>query len=248
MELSKSEIQSINALKSAHGRKKNDAFVVEGPKMIKELLSSSLNIKLLIGTEEFFALHHDILEESFTRMIKEKDLQRLSHLSTSNQVLAVVEYPSLQELKINETELILVLDTIQDPGNLGTIIRTADWFGISQIICSQETADAYSPKVAQASMGSAFRVNIHYCNLAEVLTKYSEKMPIYGSLLEGDNIYESTLEKRGFLIIGNESKGISNELIPLIHKGLYIPRAEGSHTESLNASVANGILLSIFSK
>lgn len=248
MELSKSEIQTINALKSAHGRKKNHAFVVEGPKMLEELLASRFKIKLLIGTEDFFSLHTDLLEESYSRRIKEKELQKLSHLSTANQVLAVVEFPIQEELKIKDTEFILVLDTIQDPGNLGTIIRTADWFGVDQILCSHETADAYSPKVVQASMGSAFRTKIHYCNLPEVLLKYSNNMPIYGSLLDGEDIYKTKLVKRGFLIIGNESKGISTELRKLIQHGLYIPQVEGSKAESLNASVANGILLSIFSK
>lgn len=248
MELSKSEIQSINALKSAHGRKKYKAFVVEGPKMIEELLISKFTINLLIATESFYTMYPDLTEESYARVVKDKDLQRISHLSTSNQVLAVVEYPNPQELKINDQELVLVLDTIQDPGNLGTIIRTADWFGVHLILCSKETADAFSPKVVQSSMGSVFRAQIHYGDLAEILSQHSDSMPIYGSLLDGENIHSTPLEKRGFLIIGNESKGISDALKPLIHKGLYIPQAEGSKTESLNASVANGILLSLFSK
>lgn len=216
--------------------------------MIKELLNSDFIIKLLIGTDDFFGLNQDILEESFSRKVKEKELQRVSHLNTCNQALAVVEYPSPQELSISENELILVLDTIQDPGNLGTIIRTADWFGVNQILCSKETADCFSPKVVQASMGSAFRTNIHYCNLEEVLIKHSDRMPIYGSLLDGEDIYKNKLEKHGFLIIGNESKGISKEIRKLIQHGLYIPQSKNSKAESLNASVATGVLLSIFSK
>jgi len=248
MELSKSEIQNIKALKSAHGRKKHQAFVVEGPKMIKELLDSDFKIKQLIGTDEFFSLNPSLIEESFIRRIKEKELQRISHLSTANQVLAVLEYPRPKELSISDSDFVLVLDTIQDPGNLGSIIRTADWFGLKQILCSKETADAFSPKVVQSSMGSVFRTKIHYCNLAETLSMHRHNMPIYGSLLEGEDIYKTTLEKRGFIVIGNESKGISEELKALIQKGLLIPASKGSKTESLNASVATGILLSIFSK
>lgn len=248
MEISKSEIKLINSLKTSHGRKKHGAFLVEGPKMVEELLQSSLDIQLLIATDDWHHENSNLVNEPFTRVAKAKDLERVSQLSTANQVLAVVSTPTVTKVNIPNNELILVLDTIQDPGNLGTIIRTADWFGIETILCSEDTTDAFSPKVVQSSMGSVFRKNIHYTNLQKILEENTHHLPIYGSLLNGQNIYELQLEKKGFVVIGNESKGISNEIQKLISQAIYIPQAQGSKTESLNASIATGIILSIFSK
>lgn len=248
MEISKSEVKLINALKTSHGRKKHGVFLVEGPKMIEELIQSNFEIKLLIATDEWFRENRELVDEPFAREIKSKELERVSQLSTANQVLAVVNSPSETEFHIPNNELILVLDTIQDPGNLGTIIRTADWFGINTILCSKETTDAYSPKVVQSSMGSVFRKNIHYTDLKTILETNSHQLPIYGSLLNGENIYKIKLDQKGFIVIGNESKGISNEIQKLISQAIYIPQAENSKTESLNASIATGIILSIFSK
>jgi len=181
-------------------------------------------------------------------VVKSKELERVSQLTTANQVLALVSSTTETEFHIPNNELILVLDTIQDPGNLGTIIRTADWFGINTILCSKETTDAYSPKVVQSSMGSVFRKNIYYTDLKEVLENNTHQLPIYGSLLNGENIYKTKLEQKGFIVIGNESKGISTEIQKLITQAIYIPQADNSKTESLNASIATGIILSIFSK
>lgn len=248
MEINKSELKLINALKTSHGRKKQGAFLVEGPKMIEELLQSSFDIRLLIATDEWYHTNSGWTNEPFARVVKSKDLERVSQLSTANQVLAVVASPIDRSLHIPDNELILVLDTIQDPGNLGTIIRTADWFGINTILCSRETTDAFSPKVVQSSMGSVFRKNIHYTDLEEVLAQNKGQLPIYGSLLNGKNIYKISLEQKGFIVIGNESKGISEEIQKLITQAIYIPQAENSKAESLNASIATGIILSIFSK
>ncbi len=248
MEISKSEIKLVNSLKTSHGRKKHGVFLVEGPKMLEELLQSNFEVKLLIATNEWYDNNTKLVDESFARVIKSKDLDRVSQLSTANQVLAVVYTPRNSQSPLPSDELILVLDTIQDPGNLGTIVRTADWFGINTILCSKETTDAYSPKVVQSSMGSVFRKNIKYIDLKEVLAENIHQLPIYGSLLNGKNIYNQDLEKKGFIVIGNESKGISKEIQKLISQPVYIPQAENSKTESLNASIATGILLSIFSK
>ncbi|NPD46475.1 MULTISPECIES: RNA methyltransferase [unclassified Lentimicrobium] len=248
MEISKSEIKLINAIKTSHGRKKHGVFLVEGPKMIEELLQSNFDIKLLIATDNWYLENNKIVNEPFARVVKSKDLERVSQLSTANQVLAVVNSPMSNELHIPNDELILVLDTIQDPGNLGTIIRTADWFGINTILCSKETTDAYSPKVVQSSMGSVFRKKIYYTELKTALSSNSHQLPIYGSLLQGENIYELSLNKKGFIVIGNESKGISKEIQKLITQAIYIPQADNSKAESLNASIATGIILSIFSK
>lgn len=248
MEINKSEIKLINALKTSHGRKKHGVFLVEGPKMVEELLQSHFEIKILIATDEWYRENNKIIDEPFARVVKSKDLERLSQLSTANHVLAVVTSPTEAKFHIPNNELILVLDTIQDPGNLGTIIRTADWFGINTILCSRETTDAYSPKVVQSSMGSVFRKKIHYTDLKEALEENMHELPIYGSLLNGENIYKKKLEQKGFIVIGNESQGISSELQKLITQAIYIPQAKNSKTESLNASIATGIILSIFSK
>lgn len=248
MEISKSEIKLINSLKTSHGRKKHGVFLVEGPKMVEELLQSNFKIKLLIATHDWYHENSNLVNESFARVVKDKDLERVSQLSTANHVLAVVDTPTGVEVKIPNNELILVLDTIQDPGNLGTIIRTADWFGINTILCSEDTTDAYSPKVVQSSMGSVFRKNIHYTHLQKILKENTHQLPIYGSLLNGKNIYELELAKKGFIVIGNESKGISSEIQKLISEAIYIPQAQNSKAESLNASIATGIILSIFSK
>ena len=247
MEITKSEIKTVLSLHTAHGRKKAQLFLVEGPKLVEELLGSDYEISLLLVNEKWLQKNPDFENKRNTRLLSDHQLQKLSLFSASNQVMAVVGYQEYPPLKISDDELILVLDTIQDPGNLGTIIRTAEWFGIKQIVCSKETADAFNPKTVQASMGSVFRIRIHYTDLVNFLQSYSQ-MPVYGSLLSGDPIYDLNLSKAGFLIIGNESKGISPDLQKLITQALYIPKHESSSTESLNASVACGILLSAFTK
>jgi TrmH family RNA methyltransferase len=243
MILSKSEIKTILALKTAHGRKKHAAFLVEGPKLISELLSSELTIKHLLATEEWISNHYSQIPQNLSIALTPKELDKYSLLKASNQVIAVVNYPNEKELIFDFSKFILVLDTIQDPGNLGTIIRTADWFGIHQILCSKETADLYNPKVVQSAMGSVFRVQLQYTDLFDIL-KQHHNIPVYGTLLEGRNISEIDFSSRGFVVIGNESKGISDPLLQLVSQAVYIPRSDNSITESLNASVACGILLS----
>lgn len=240
MSLSKAEIKIIQALKTAHGRKKHQAFLVEGPKLVEELLSTQFKVKHILATEDWINTHSISKDVS---LFKSLELDKFSLLTKANQVIAVVEYPNIEESKLDTTQYILVLDTVQDPGNLGTIIRTADWFGIHQIVCSKETADIFNPKVVQASMGSVFRVHVYYRDLIETLNLHKD-LPVYGTLLEGSNINQIQFEKKGFIIIGNESKGISEELKKRVQHAVYIPRALNSKTESLNASVACGILLS----
>jgi len=248
MEISKSEIKLINALSKSHGRKKHQAFLVEGIKMIEELLQSGIEIALIAGTSVWQESYPEISSQGNFRLIRNSDLQKLSNFSTSNQVIAIAKTPQQSELRVEDDELVLVLDTIQDPGNMGTIIRTADWFGINKIICSKETVDAYSSKVVQSSMGSLFRSRIHYTNLPEFFDKHGKNREIYGSLLRGDNIYQLDLKKSGFIIIGNESKGISEELQQYINQAIYIPRSKNSQAESLNAAIACSIILSEFNR
>lgn len=241
MHISKSDLKSIVALQTPHGRKKQAAFLVEGPKLIEELLESKMLIKHLLVTQDWLESHPHY--SGSTLILKPSELDRYSLFSKANQVIAVVHYPkpALQHLDLNKH--ILVLDTIQDPGNMGTILRTAEWFGINQVICSHETVDIYNPKVVQASMGSIFRIQVQYTDLHKTITTHSQ-LPVYGTLLKGTPLQDIQFKDRGFIIIGNESKGISEPLKKLINQAVYIPKSEYSKTESLNASVACGILLS----
>ncbi len=248
MELSNAETKLVNALKTTHGRKKHQAFLVEGVKMVEELLLSDLNIVLLAATAEWEKGHPQNIQHHFYRGLKERELQKLSNFNTSNQVIAVASLPHQQRFEMSDKDLVLVLDTIQDPGNLGTIIRTADWFGVDKILCSKETADAYNPKVVQASMGSVFRAKLYYTNLAEVLQAHQHTHRIYGSLLQGDNFYQQDLKDSGFIVIGNESKGISPQIQKLVNQAIYIPKNKNSKAESLNAAVACSIILAEFAR
>lgn len=248
MEICKSEIKLINALNKSHGRKRYQAFLVEGVKMVDELLFSEMKVLFIAATKTWLDDHPEFADKDVFRLLSDRELQKLSGFSSSNQVLAVAETPANTQVSIKKDELILVLDTIQDPGNMGTIIRTADWFGVDQIICSKETVDAFSSKVVQASMGSLFRSKIHYIDLVEFLTKYKDSHHIYGSLLSGENIYKLDLKQTGFVVIGNESKGISDDLQLIINQAIFIPRNEKSKAESLNAAVACSIILSEFGK
>jgi len=244
MEISNADIKLINALGKSHGRKKHHAFLVEGVKMVDEVLQSDLSIHLIVATKEWLQDHLKFADQENFRLLTERELKKISNFSTSNQVLVVAQTPEETAIKIENEELVLVLNTIQDPGNMGTIIRTADWYGINKIICTKETVDAYSPKVVQSSMGSVFRSQIYYTNIVEVLEQNDK--PIYGSLLSGDNIYKLNLKPNGFIIIGNESKGISPEVQKLITQAIYIPSFKDSKAESLNAAIACGIILSEF--
>lgn len=241
MSLNKTDIKIIQSLKTSHGRKKHQLFLVEGPKMVDELLQTKLNVNYILSTQDWYDSHLKIKED--VSVLKQSELDKLSLFSKANQVIAVVEYPKNKDFVPDTNKYILVLDTIQDPGNLGTIIRTAEWFGIQQIICSLETADIFNPKVVQASMGSVFRVNTHYLDLSEIISTYNH-IPVYGTLLEGQDIKDIPFSDKGFILIGNESKGISDELKNLITQSVFISPASNSKTESLNAAVACGILLS----
>ena len=246
MEISKADIKLINALSKSHGRKKYHAFLVEGVKMVSEVLNSDIKIQLIAATKEWLCDNPKFSEQDNFRLITERELKKISNFSTSNQVMVVAQKPDEVDLKLEDDELVLVLDTIQDPGNMGTIIRTADWYGINKIICSPQTVDAYSSKVVQSSMGSVFRSRVYYTNIVELLKKYDK--PIYGSLLSGDNMYHLNLKPSGFIIIGNESKGISPEVQKLITQAIYIPSHKHSKAESLNAAIACGIILSEFNR
>jgi len=175
-------------------------------------------------------------------------MQQISNLKTASSVLAVVDIPSVTIATIPRNELILALDDIQDPGNLGTIIRLADWFGINYIVCSLSTADAYGPKTVQATMGSLSRIKIVYTDLYSFLEPLAEKIPIYGTFLEGENIYKAELSVNGVIVMGNEGKGISPEIAKLVSKKLLIPPFSDNSPESLNVAVATAITCSEFKR
>lgn len=232
-------------------RKTHLQFIAEGPKLLSELANSSFKI------EGIYALSSWINSSGFkfsngtiVTEVSEKELGRISALKTPNQVLATVQIPENISPEITTlNDLVLMLDDIRDPGNMGTIIRTADWFGIKQIICSNTCVDIYNPKVVQATMGSLFRVKVYYTNLKEFLDKLPKDHPVYGTMLEGESIYYSKLEKSGTIIIGNESRGISKDLIPLISNKITIPNYSFKSTdsaESLNASTATAIVCAEF--
>ncbi len=254
--LSKNKIKFINSLKKKKHRNETGLFIAEGVKLVSEILASGFRVPLLCATPEWSEATAYKSQANIKELITitQEELKRISGQSNPNQVLALVEQPAQE---INEekmlNELSLVLDSINDPGNLGTIIRIADWFGISNLICSQDTVDVYNPKVIQSTMGSICRVTVQYRVLNEFLAKYynSEDFIIYGSSLEGKNIFDAPLSSKGFIVMGNESHGISQELLPYINTQLYIPnysRVSGYRAESLNVSVAAGIICAEFRK
>ena len=238
--LSKNELKYIQSLCQKKQRTAERLFIVEGVKLVKELIEANYPIKNIYALEEWAAPTTAI---PITR-INAIELEKISSLQTPNQVLAVVE----QQEPIGEPslkgKLTLMLDGIQDPGNLGTLIRIADWFGIDQIIASHDTVELYNPKVIQSTMGSFLRVNIWYKDIATVLEQ--QEIPVYGALLEGESIYKTDPPTEGILLIGNESKGIREPLLPLITHRITIPRI--GKAESLNAAVATGILLSTLTR
>jgi TrmH family RNA methyltransferase len=225
-------------------RDKEQLFVVEGEKSVNEILDSSFNVRMIYYTHEcdFSDKHPYAIKISSTEM------QQISNLKTASSVLAVVDIPSVTIATIPRNELILALDDIQDPGNLGTIIRLADWFGINYIVCSLYTADAYGPKTVQATMGSLTRIKIVYTDLYPFLALLTEKIPIYGTFLEGENIYKAELSVNGVIVMGNEGKGISPEITKLVSKKLLIPAFSDNSPESLNVAMATAITCSEFKR
>ena len=235
--LSKSHIKLITSLKQKKQRLQHGFFVVEGVKTIKELLLSKLTLYALYTTESFKIDAKDEI------LITEAELKRISFLTTPNKALAIFKTPEVKP--IDHSGLVLALDAIRDPGNLGTIIRLCDWFGVKDLVCSKETVDCFNPKVIQATMGSITRVNISYIDLELFLNETS--LPIYGAFMEGEMVYGSTLPEKGVLVMGNEANGVSKEIEALIKNKISIPRfGDLQATESLNVATATAILLSEF--
>lgn len=235
--LSKTERKYIQSLCQKKQRQSEGLFVAEGTKLAEELLNSNYRIRKLYVLADWVPTVSSKVE---TVTVTEDELQKISNLQTPNKVLMVVEQNLPVSPPVLSKGLTLALDGIQDPGNLGTIIRIADWFGISQIIAGEHTAELYNPKVIQSTMGSFIRVQIWYQSLPDILR--SSTLPVYGAMLNGKNINGLQRITDGIIVIGNESKGISRELLPYITQPITIPRIGGA--ESLNAAVATGIILS----
>jgi TrmH family RNA methyltransferase len=237
--VSKNQIKLITSLQQKKYRYSNKLFFAEGVKVIQELLHSNFELEHLYSTQNDF----DEVSSLRKTIIDDNDLKKISALATPNSCLAV--FKMQMEKKIIEAGLILGLDSIRDPGNLGTILRLCDWFGINQLLCTKETVDIYNPKVVQATMGSIARVNVNYIDLNAFLDQ--TKLPIFGTFMDGENIYQSALPQEGIIIMGNEANGISAELEKLIQKRLSIPRfGDIQKTESLNVATATAIILSEF--
>ena len=235
--LSKSQIKLITSLKQKKYRQDLGFFVVEGVKTIKELLASNLKLHALYTTESF---NIDAKDEV---LISETDLKRISFLKTPNTALAVFKIP--EQTAVETKGLIVALDDVRDPGNLGTIIRLCDWFGIKQLVCSKATVDCFNPKVIQATMGSITRVNISYVDL-EAFLKDTD-MPVFGAFMDGENVYKKQLPQHGVLVMGNEANGVSKAVEVLITEKISIPRfGDLQATESLNVATATSILISEF--
>lgn len=252
--ISKNKTKFIISLQKKKIRDEENLFVIEGDKLVKEFLKANKNIRILAAKPEFInSLPEELLNlTEEVEILSYGELKQISSLKTPHNALAVVvkSDPVTDKEEIFD-QLAVLLDCVQDPGNLGTIIRAAAWFGIKTIVCSRESVDVYNPKVIQASMGAILHVNVHFADLKEFLVEAkNRKLPVFGTVLDGESIYDHKLGQKGLIILGNESKGISGELIPYITDKLIIPGAGASKPgiESLNVSMAASIVFSEFSR
>ncbi|MDN3618691.1 RNA methyltransferase [Polaribacter undariae] len=241
MSISKNQFKLITSLSQKKYRQKHKLFIAEGIKVVQEILNSSFELETLFCTDDFSS---DVLEEKIVR-VSEADLKKISNLKTPNKALGIFKIPD--EKPNSNNGLTLALDAINDPGNLGTIIRLCDWFGVAELICSKDTVDCYNQKVVQASMGSLTRISIRYVDLTEYLSETQK--PTFIADMDGKNVYKTSLPKEGVLIMGNEANGVSNEIKNLITHKISIPRfGDTQETESLNVATATAILLSEFKR
>lgn len=250
--ISKNKIKFIKSLQNKKVRDEERLFVIEGDKLVKEFLSAEINIKMLIAKAEFI----DGLQPGLTgfadnlEAVSYEELKQISTLKTPHNALAVVSIPD-SEINIPEilNRLCVALDFVQDPGNMGTIIRAAGWFGIKNIVCSLDCVDKYNPKVVQASMGAILHVNVICYDLKKLFSYAAENsVPVFGTMLEGKSIYSHEPENKGIILLGNESKGISDELIPYITEKIKIPKFSDAKEgiDSLNVGMAASIVFSEF--
>ena len=239
--ITKNQIKYINSLQQKKFRVEHQSFVVEGAKSVIELLNADFELELLFVTDDFFKENEAIFQTLSIQpeIVKAEELEKAGSFSSNNAALAVVKTKENLELLVKEKEFALILDDIRDPGNLGTIIRIADWYGVTKIICSPSTVDYYNPKVINATMGSFTRVSLYYVDLVDFIK--NQQVNIYGTLLDGENIHHTVFNDSGYIIIGNEANGISDEITELITHKITIPRFGGA--ESLNAGIATAVVL-----
>ena len=241
MSISKNQLKLITSLSQKKYRQKHNLFIAEGVKVLNELLNSTFEIETLFCTDDFEVA---ISEKKIVR-ISETELKKVSTLKSPNKALGLFKIP--KEKALQNSGFTIALDAINDPGNLGTIIRLCDWFGITQLVCSKDTVDCYNQKVVQASMGSLTRVSIHYTDLENYITK--SNLDTFIADMDGKNVYKTKLPKEGILIMGNEANGVSEEIKSLLQYKISIPRfGETQETESLNVATATAILLSEFKR
>ena len=252
MAISKNQIKFVRQLEQKKYRRREGLFVAEGTKVVGDLLAH-YQPHSVYATEEWLAKNTSSISHhpSSVFTVTDEELRRISFLQHPQQVLALFPLPTMAaanfSLFTDHFSLSIALDGIQDPGNLGTIIRIADWFGIEHIICSEDTADAWNPKVIQATMGSIARVNIIYINLSDFIGTLPPDYPVYGTLLDGDNIYTQPLTPHGLIVMGNEGNGISPEIRQKINRRLFIPSYRTDDTaESLNVAIATAITCAEF--
>jgi len=245
--ITKNQIKFVTSLRYKKYRESHRCFVAEGSRMVNDLISSKFRIRQIYATDKW--IYSSISDLSVVE-VSNADMNRISSLTTATPVLAVVEMPSMASgPDLNPKGLTLVLDNISDPGNLGTIIRIADWFGINELICSGNTTDLYNPKVVQATMGSLARIRVFYTNLVNFFGKINSEIPVYGMMIEGKRLYDEQLPEKGCIIIGNEAHGISEPVANCVTHKLSIPHypeARMEHAESLNAAIATGIVVAEF--
>ncbi|MDE6446145.1 MAG: RNA methyltransferase [Alistipes sp.] len=241
--MTKAEIQLVRSLADKRSRTEHGLFVAEGEKLIGELRGSPLRIRKIFALEGVF-------EGPEVETVAPRDMERLSLLKTANNSLALVEIPRYDLESVHGAgKLTLALDEVQNPGNVGTIVRLADWFGIGDIVCSHGTADCFNPKVVQATMGAILRVRVHYTDLPRFLHDAAQRgTPVYGTFLEGENIYDAPLTRGGIVVMGNEGRGVTPETARTVTHRLFIPPypADRRGSESLNVAMATGIVCSEF--
>lgn len=246
--LSKKIVKYIQSLSHKKFRDEEGVFIAEGPKIVAEFLTAArFKCQLICADRSWLLENESLLKKINSENIFETDdhwLQSISLLKTPHKVVAVFEKKNFEDIPNLSKKISLMLDDLQDPGNLGTLIRIADWFAVENIICSENSVDCYNPKVVQSTMGSLSRVNVFYTDLFSFIPK--NKIPVFATTLNGTSIYQLPKIKEGIILIGNESKGIHEDLLKIISQQITIPKL--GHAESLNAAVAGGIILSkIFS-
>ena len=250
--ISKNRIKYIRSLELKKYRKAEGVFVAEGPKLVGDLLKT-FQCQYIAATSEWFEQNASLLSYDKGFMcdeVTEDDLKRASFQETPQQVLAIFRQPTWT-VDVNRTSkdnLCLMLDDVQNPGNLGTIVRLADWFGIEHIYCSHGSADIYNPKTVQATMGAIARVQVHYADLPSLLSTLDSDIPVYGTSLHGDNLYHKNLPNNGIIIMGNEGKGVSSAVEAFVSERLYIPNYPTNRetSESLNVAIATAIICAEF--